>query len=242
MSLGLALGFLAANDWFGAGDLVAMATWTMPLAGMLYISTQNAIRRLSHSSTFWRYVALMVVGGLTAASWTFLSSLLLGGSIGAFSFPVAICWTASGVFAGSAAAWNSSPNSWRTGVALMFCAAVLFAGLTMYTLVPERQVRVVMRPDSNRADEDRFWSEVVGRQEAPGSSGHTLLDGLSGVGVSGSEQGRPVFTVTFRQHLSQNKVDAIVAQLRGVPFIARVEILPRRQEPMRDHETLSNTR
>lgn len=228
MSLSLALGFLAANGWFGAGDLVAMATWTLPLAGLLYISIRSSIDRVSGLPVLQRYVALTLIGGLAGATWTFLASLLLGGWIGAFSFPVAICWMVSAFFAGSAAAWHSSPNTWRTAASFMFAVAVLFVGLTMYALVPERQVRVVMRPDSSHADEDRFWEEGVGRRTARGSSAHVLLEGISGVGVSGSEHGRPVFTVSFRQHLSKNKVDTMIAQLRRLPFVARVDTLPRR--------------
>jgi hypothetical protein len=228
MSLVLAVGFLAANGWFGAGDLAAMATWTLPLAGLLYISIRNSLDWLSGFAAFHRYVALTLIGGLMGASWTLLASLILGGWIGAFSFPVAICWMVSGFFAGSAAAWHSNPNTWRTGAFFMCGVATLFVGLTLYSLVPERQVRVVMRADSSHADEDRFWEEVVGRRSAPGSSAHALIEGISGVGVSGSEHGRPVFTVSFRQHLSQNKVETIIAQFRRVPFVARVDTLPRR--------------
>ncbi len=48
--------------------------------------------------------ALAAIGVLTGVLWTFAAALILGGWIGAFSFPVLYCWAIGGLLGGLVAA------------------------------------------------------------------------------------------------------------------------------------------
>ncbi|HEX6576084.1 MAG TPA: hypothetical protein VF042_14040 [Gemmatimonadaceae bacterium] len=226
-SIGLALLFLAANDWFGAGDLSAMFVWTLPLAVLIHLTFERVLRRLPSGSKFRTHLTLVVVGGIAGFVWSVAAALMLGGWIAAFSFPVALWWLASAMFAGVVAAAVSDAKSW--GMATVFTVAVVICGvaLTNYASTPERQIRVVLSPASTQSDQDLFWNTVVGRSTGRSKGEHTLIDGIAGVGITGYERGQPVYTVSFRAHLSRDVSDSIIAEIRRSPLITRVDTLGR---------------
>src|SRR5437870_2553489 len=80
--------YLSLNDWFGAGDLPAMLVWSLPLGALVAFSVGRAFARVSGRSQRVRMTALATTGALTGVLWTFAAALILGGWIGAFSFPV----------------------------------------------------------------------------------------------------------------------------------------------------------
>jgi len=96
--------YLSLNDWFGAGDLPAMVIWSLPLGGLVSFSIGRALPRGSRRSQRARTAALGTIGALTGILWTFAAALILGGWIGAFSFPVLYCWAIGGFLGGFAAA------------------------------------------------------------------------------------------------------------------------------------------
>jgi hypothetical protein len=96
--------YLSLNDWFGAGDLPAMFFWSLPLGALLSLSIRRASPRFGNRSAAVRTAALAAVGAFTGFVWTFAAALILGGWIGAFSFPVLYCWTLGGLLGGIAAA------------------------------------------------------------------------------------------------------------------------------------------
>jgi hypothetical protein len=222
MSLSGAVAFLAANDWFGAGDLPAMVVWTLPLAGLIYLCFRPVSVRLERSSAVWHYLTLVPLGGLVALGWTVGVALVLGGWILAFSFPVLFCWIAGGLAAGVFAAWLPRLRSWPAAAALAAGVVVGLLQLNAYALTPEPRVRVVLAPGTTHADEERFWREVIGR---PGRrpTEHKLLEGISGAGISAYEAGRPVFTVSFDKGLPRERRDSLIAQIRRSRIVARVD-------------------
>jgi hypothetical protein len=91
-SVGVAIILLATQDWFGAGDIVSFAMWTLlfslPLSALVLL--------FAGWSAKWsqpiRYAAAGFLSLLTGYLLTLLLSLMLGAWFAAFSFPVFYCW------------------------------------------------------------------------------------------------------------------------------------------------------
>ena len=96
--------FLSLNEWFGAGDLPAMLAWSLPRGGIVAVLAGRTLRRTSTKSRVVETSALAAVGILAGVGWTFAAAAILGGWIGAFSFPVLYCWGIGGLAGGLAAA------------------------------------------------------------------------------------------------------------------------------------------
>ena len=224
-SLGTALVFLALNNWSGAGDMPAFIFWSLPPSAAVFLMFRKLKPHLRDTAAFWRYALLSILGGTLGFGWTVIAALLLGGWIAAFSVPVLLCWIAGGAFAGIAAAWHSDSRSWPVALlSSVLIVAMLFAeGKSM--LEPAPHMRVVLRPETTHADIDRFWNEVVGD---PGRTPteHSMIEGVSGVGIVDYEDGRPVFDVRIRKGVSRERRDSIVARIRGASFVARLDTLP----------------
>lgn len=91
VAFAVAIGLLALQDWFGSGDLQALAFWTAPLAvgiGLLALPVSRLRRTIG--------VPLAVVGGPALGfAFTFMVAVFLGPWFGAFSFPPLYCWMAA---------------------------------------------------------------------------------------------------------------------------------------------------
>jgi hypothetical protein len=224
-SLASAVFFIALDDWFGVEDVSAFIFWSLPLAGLVYLSFRKLPARLTSAAPLLRYPALAIIGGIAGIGWTIVVALLLGGWIGAFSIPVFICWVAGGLVAGIAAVWHSDRRSWHAAVVslILIVAALLPAG--EYILEPEPHVRVVLGPQTTHADEETFWREVVG---TPGRTPteHGLIEGISGVGIVDYERGRPVFEVRLRKGISRQRHDSILSRIHHASIVARIDTLP----------------
>lgn len=221
-ALGAAVLYLAGNAWFGAGDLWAMLFWSVLLGALLAIVVGPLSRRLAAAPTLWRYAALVPLGGLLGYLWTWVVALLLGGWIGAFSFPVLFCWVAGGLLGGVAAAWSGRPRSWPAALALGAAVAFALGQLNAYARAPAPRVRVIVKPGASAAEVDRVWTEVLGRPTGrPGE--HDLLDGLSSVAASGQVGESAVLTVSFTKRTSRRQRDSLVALIRRSPLVARVD-------------------
>ena len=98
-ALVVAVGFLAKQSWFGAGDLRAFAFWSALLS--LGIAT-GALGYARIAARWNRYLAA-AVSVLAGALLGYFSTLLvwkaLGPWFGAFSFPVFYCWLAGAILA-----------------------------------------------------------------------------------------------------------------------------------------------
>src|SRR5215203_4483100 len=103
VAVGCATLFVAINDWFGAGDLSAMFFWSLPLGGMVAFVTGRSFQPLSKKSRLVEASALAAIGTVAGIVWTLAAAAILGGWIGAFSFPVLYCWMIGGLAGGVAA-------------------------------------------------------------------------------------------------------------------------------------------
>lgn len=215
--------FLAMNEWFGAGDLLPMITWSLPLAALLYLAIRAASRGFVLSSTLRRYVVFVPLGFLVGTAWTLLVALLLGGMIHAFSFPILVCWQVGGLLAGAAAAWLPSRRSWPVALGITLAATGAMFWFNAYAAAPEPRVDVVLAPGISHADAERFWEEVIGTRAR---GGHQLRDGISGAGITDYEGTQPVITVRFRKRLSHIRRDSLIAHIERSQLVAKVLPVP----------------
>ena len=102
--------YVSVNDWFGASDLLPMFFWSLPLGALVWFAMRRAGPRFVDSRPRARTTILAAIGAVTGFFWTFLAALLLGGFIGAFSFPVLYCWMLGGLLGGIAAARVASED------------------------------------------------------------------------------------------------------------------------------------
>jgi len=107
--------YLSFNDWFGASDLLPMFFWSLPLGALVSFVMRRAGPRFANRGTDAKTAALAATGALTGFLWTFGAALLLGGFIGAFSFPVLYCWTLDGLLGGIGAARASREDVLSSG-------------------------------------------------------------------------------------------------------------------------------
>lgn len=221
-SIGSALAFLASNEWFGAGDLSAMVVWSLPLGTLIVVTARVLSSRLAAARTIWQYFTLVPVCALVGVIWAIIVALLLGGYVGAFSFPVLFCWIAGATLGGITAAWLARPRSWPAAMLLLAALLVGLGRLNAYAANPEPRVRVVVKPNATPAEVQRVWTEVLGRPtERPGE--HSMLPGISSISASGYEGSSAVFTVTFWTRSSDRQRDSLVALILRSPLIARVD-------------------
>jgi hypothetical protein len=217
-AVGIATSYPATNNWFGAGDLPAMVILSLPLVLLVYFSFRTATRRIVSSREGVRYLVLPSIGALLGIITTVLASLILGGWILAFSFPVLFCWVVAGLLAGVVAAWLMSPKTWPIAVALTTLIIFALFRASVYAQAPEPRLRVVLAPGLNSNDVNRFWQEVIGSPgRHPGE--HALLDGISGAGVADYENGSPVIVVSLSKHLRADRRDVILARIRQSPLV-----------------------
>src|SRR3954471_4643396 len=136
-SIAVAVAYLAKNRWFGIGDLSAMVVWSVPLAILVAVLTGRLGRSRLISGALLRYLVLVLLGAVAGYLWTLFAAILLGGWIGAFSFPVLFCWVGAGVAGGITAAWLTQPRSWPVAAVLTFAMVLGVARLNAYARAPE---------------------------------------------------------------------------------------------------------
>jgi hypothetical protein len=155
---------------------------------------------------------------------TVLASLILGGWVMAFSFPVLFCWVVAGLLAGVVAAWLMSPKSWPAAIALTTLIIFALFRANVYAQAPEPRLRVVLAPGLNSYDVNRFWQEVIG-SPGPHPGEHALLDGISGAGVAGYENESTVIVVSLSKHLRADRRDVILAKIRQSPLVRSASLM-----------------
>ena len=226
-AVGAAVVYLASNAWFGAGDLPAMIFWSLPLGIIIAVTVGVLSRRLAIARTRWHYVAFVPIGAILGFVWTIAAAFILGGWIGAFSFPVLFCWIFGGVSGGIAAAWINHPRSWPTGLLLAGIALAALGRLNAYAQAPEPQVRVFVKPGATSDEVQHVWNEVLGHPTGRQNE-HYMLPELSSVSASGYEGESAILTVAIRKSTSQRQLDSLVALIRRSPLVVRVDTVPAR--------------
>ena len=226
-AVGYATTYVALHDWFGRGDLIAMMTWSLPLAFGVAVLMTALSARIARTSAALTFVLFAASGAILGVLWTVLVALVLGGWIAAFSFPVLWCWVAGGFLGGIAAAWRTHPRSWAVAGVLMLLGSIALVRLNNYASEPERAIRVVIKADANAEEVDGVWMDVLGRRTGRGAE-HALLPSLSSVGAAPREGRSSVLIAEFWSGTSQRMRDSIIAQITRSPLILRVDTLPRR--------------
>jgi len=224
-AVGIALAYLAANHWFGSGDLTAMVAWSVPLAMAVAVLTARLTRSLGAAGTLRYYIVLVPVGALSGWLWALCAAVILGGWIGAFSFPVLFCWVGAGVMGGVTAACLARPQSWPVSVVLVLGLAFGLAQLNADARAPEPRIRVVVKAGATQDEVEQVWTDVLGRRTGRGKE-HYLLPSLSSVAASGVEGKSTVLTVSFWKSTRTTERDRVIAEIRRSPLVQRVDIVP----------------
>ena len=92
------LTYLAANDWFGAGDWTSFAGISIPfslLLPKLILTFRDPIKGPLSAA-----IIGILIGALLGVIWTFAVAGFLGPWFGAFSFPVGAFWILAGSVTG----------------------------------------------------------------------------------------------------------------------------------------------
>ena len=189
VAVGYAFAYVAHHDWFGVGDLIAMTTWSLPLAFGIAGFMPALSGRISRFSAPLSYSVFAASGVMLGFLWAVLVALVLGGWIAAFSFPVLWCWVVGGFFGGLAAGWMIHPRSWTVAAVLIVLASVAIVRINNYASEPERAIRVVIKADANAEEVDSVWMDVLGRRTGRGAE-HAILPSLSSVSAEPKEGNR----------------------------------------------------
>jgi hypothetical protein len=138
-SVGVAGAFVIANDGFGSDDLGSFGFWSaLPLV-ILYPTVRRLDQHLQHWNTIFGYFAAVILAFLFAYFWTCIVALILGGWIGAFSFPVLFCWLIGSLVALTCPLIARRPGSRPAAGALLFtiCIGIYFLFRWLSTPVPD---------------------------------------------------------------------------------------------------------
>ena len=222
-AVGTAARYLAANDWFGVEDLPALVAWSVPLAALVYFSFRAATRRMA-APTALPYLVLPLIGAVLGFLWTIFVSLILGGWIIAFSFPVLVCWVLAGLLAGVVAALLLSPKLWPAGIALPALALFALSRINDYAQPAQTNLLVVLAPGLSTDDVNRFWQEVIGHPD-PHPGEHSLLEGITAASVISYEHGSPVVAVNLARHITTDQRDSILATIRKSRLVRSAEVM-----------------
>lgn len=217
-----AASYVAVHQWFGRGDLAAMATWSSPLALGVAVVIPVVARRVSRLGIAPALLTLLGAGVMLGVLWTGAVAMILGGWIATFSFPVLVCWTAGGFFGGVTAVCLERPRSWRLAAAAGLVGVLGISRVDAYEPAPERAIRVILRPMATDDDVEKVWTTVLARRTGRGDE-HTFLPSLSSIAASGREGSSPVLVATFWSGVSQRTRDSVVAEIARSPLILRVD-------------------
>lgn len=215
-----ASGFVAAQGGFGAGDLHAMGVWSTPLAAAAAFAVSR-VARLRTRHPLSAAALAPATGAAVGLVWTLFASLLLGGWIFAFSFPVALCWILGGTASGLVVVGPQTRWGWVAAVGM---AAVIVAGcaqLYRRASMPEVSVDVVLKPNATHAEIDTVWTTVLGRPgRRPGE--FALLKEFSSVSTVSADGASPVVQVQFWNDVAAEERDSIMAMIRKSPLVHTV--------------------
>lgn len=95
----LCIVYVAANDWFGSGDIRSYALWSAPFSVLLAsvaLLTRDWLQQLSRTR---RYALAALLGLASGVVWTFAVALSMGPWVGTFSFPILYLWMLGGLSA-----------------------------------------------------------------------------------------------------------------------------------------------
>jgi hypothetical protein len=171
------------------------------------------------------YPLAILIGGVFGFLAFVLAAFVLGGWLGAFSFPVFFCWLFGGVIGLVAVVWAGRRQTWPAAVLVALVAVAVLARANAYAQAPAPRIRVYAKANATPAEVQQIWTDVIGQPHSSGQ-GHEMLDGLRGASASGRDGAHQVLTVSFRKATSRERRDSIIARIRRSPLVARVEPVP----------------
>lgn len=227
-SIAAAIVYLALNDWFGAGDLVAMAMWSVPLVGLTYAVLSIPWFAPSKHAAL-RYPLAAIAGLLVAIILTALGVLAFGGWMGGFSFPVLFCWAFGSIVGMIAGLWAEQPGAWGAPATMFILAALGLAQGFAYVMSPPPRVVLYLKQEATPKEVSKVWREVLGVPH-PSGRGHSLKSGISGVARSGVEGENATLTVSFRKTVSDERRQALLDTVLASPVVERIRIVTPSEE------------
>ena len=215
-----ATAYVARNDWFGSGDLSAFAFWSCLLA----IPAYPALRVFDRWSVNWTaalaYSAAVVLGLAAGALATVVVAAILGGWIGAFSFPVFLCWLAGTLSSFAAVVLLRRPATWAAVLPTVVLPLVgtYFALQIAFAQPPDLLLHV--EPAATSEQIETIWSEVLGTPH-PSGRGHSSIEGVQVVSRADSETEARI-RVGFVPGTSEERRAEVVQRVLESPLVARV--------------------
>jgi hypothetical protein len=223
VSWAVALVDVARDYWFGAGDLRPFAFWCLLAAAFAY----PAMRSLQRYAARVRNVVLVSVASLAGlafgVAWTFLVALILGGWIGAFGFPVLLCWIVGSVvgFLGSAVAIR--PRVWLGAASFAVAVPVAAAGALAWLSQAPADAIVYFKPGTTHEQVAHVWNEVLA---TPTERGTEHLDGVQSMAAAGDAT-RQGIRLSFRPGTSEERKAEILSRTDSVPYVDEIVDTPR---------------
>jgi len=229
VSWAVAFGHVAENSWFGSGDLRPFAFWcVLPVVVLFPLLTWYA-RKLASTHGAVALTVSAIAGVLFGYGWTLLVARIMGGWIGSFSFPVALCWIAGGTASFVSVAMLRRPHLWIAGLVL---AAMLPVGLRIgsaWAFPQPPDAIILFAPGTTNDQVNHVWNEVLSTPHESGR-GTWPLEGIKSLAASGDGT-RPGIRVSFHRGVREARRTAI---LSTVPDLGFVEQIVDRDPPTRE--------
>lgn len=219
-----AVGYVAANGWFGAGDLFAFAFWSLLLSSLVYPALR-LFDRLSGTWPAWSaYLVAMPLGLLAAVISTVVIAAILGGWIGAFSFPVFHCWLGGTLASCATCVLVRRPKTWLAASFVVAGSFVSTIGLFKIIYAQPADLVIHIVPSATSEQIEMVWSEVLGIPH-PSGRGHSFLPGIRSVSRADGE-GEARLRVTFARGTSVQRRAEVVTRILASPLVSRTSDLP----------------
>lgn len=234
VSWGLAAAHVAAHGGLGAGDLSGFAFWSLLLALPAYA----VLRVFDRRSATWlpgpTYLAAAALGTLAGVASTVVVALVLGGWIGAFSFPVFLCWLVGSLVAFVTVALLQRPTSWPFALPAVALPIVGVVGVLHVVLAQPPDLLIHVKTGTSPQQIETIWTEVLGTP-APSGRGHSHIEGIGAVSRFDSDAEVRI-RVSFQPGTSAERRAEVVQRALESPFVARTSDL----EPSSGRKLLGN--
>jgi hypothetical protein len=223
VSWAVALVDVARDYWFGAADLRPFAFWCLLAAAFAHPAMRSLQRRTARARNLVLVSVASLAGLAFGVAWTYLVALILGGWIGAFGFPVLLCWIVGSVvgFLGSAVAIR--PRVWLGAAASAVALPIAAAGILAWLSQAPPDAIVYFKPGTTHEQVTHVWNEVVA---TPTARGTTHLEGVQSMAAAGDAT-REGIRLSFRPGTSEERKTEILSRTDPVPYVDEIVDTPR---------------
>jgi hypothetical protein len=219
----VALAHVARNYWFDAGDLRPFAFWCVVAGVLAYPALRTLKRRTARAGSLLLLCIASLAGLVFAVAWTFLVALVLGGWMGAFGFPVLLCWIVGSVFGFLASAVVVWPRIWPAAGGLAAALPIATAAVLSWLSHAPADAIVYLKPGTTHEQATHVWNEVLA---TPTERGFKHLEGVQSMAAA-DDDARQGIRLSFQPGTSEERKAAILALARAVPFVDEIVDTPR---------------